>query len=395
VSAPLTFVRRDGPPPDRPSTVRRVTFDDAFAARVPQRARWVVPLEHVRPGDRQVGTFTAQAQIFGHAPPLALDALARFPDVESVVGAGPVLLRTPLPHVRELITGDTDRETLANLPGLARLAVGLAIDREPLSPDAVAPGLTELVCSRATFGGVEPLGEFAGLRRLAVNAWPEDSVEPLAGLTELRRLQLTAGKGLQHLARLERLEVLELTLESGSLAGFKRFAGWQRLRRLEVSGRALRSLDGIEALAALEALVLRRTAVKDLAPLAGAPALRWVALDERFSAGQVQALRAARPEVEIDWTAPEQEPAPTGTVGPVRYRRLDLGAWAIHQDVTAILDVDDNLAAENRVRGALADDDLDLLARLTLDSDAEALSVHATTASDIRRAAALIAALAA
>jgi hypothetical protein len=353
-----------------------------------------VPLEHVKAGDEQAGTFSTNAHVFGHVGPHELDALAGVASVESVVGAGPVVLRTPLPHVRELVTSDTDDETLTNLPALERLSVGGAIDADALSAEAVAEGLLELICDRPTFGGIEPLARFGALERLSVNAWPEDSLEPLAGLTALRRLDLTASKGFQHLGALVALEDLRLTLEKGTLKDLRALAPLRALRRLEASGRALRSLEGADALPALETVVLRRTAVKDLAPLADAPTLRRVALDERFGAEQVEALRAARPDIEIDWAAPEAEP-PGESVGGVRYRRLDTAQWAIRQDVTALLDVDDNLAAEARVAGALRDEDADLLARLTLDSDAEALMLVAESEADARRAAEVVAAMAA
>ncbi len=63
-----------------------------------------------------------------------------------------------------------------------------------------------------------------------------------------------------------------------SLANLKAFKEWKKLHSLALSGRGVRSLEGIAALESLEDLFLGRTGVQDLAPLAGLSRLRRLKL---------------------------------------------------------------------------------------------------------------------
>ena len=272
------FLLADGERPTRPEQVRQVTFEDEWAERSAALAGHVVPLELVRAGDEQVGVFTRlrRAERTG---PAELDRLADVPTVESVVGLGTVIARTPLPHVRELYASATDEETLANLPNLRRLRIGSGLDRRPLDPEAVPAGVVDLICGGRTLGGsVTGVAGLTGLERLRMRSVETDSAEPLGGLTRLRWLAVMAGKGFAALADLVALEDLRLEV-AGSLASLKRFGGWSGLRRLHLDGRGLKSLAGAEAFGALESVFLYRTGVRDLAPLAGLPALSTVRLD--------------------------------------------------------------------------------------------------------------------
>lgn len=460
-----------GEPPDRPRAIRRLTHEDVWYGREHAAAAGVVPLARLQPGDRQAGVFAARGDRPGRwGAPVTLDRLAAAPTVESVVGAGPVIVRTPLPHVHELAVGMTDDETLRNLPNLRWLSIASAIDGGPLQIEAVAESLRWLGCASETFGTPEAVAtRFPQLERLRMHGLWRSSPEPLAAFGELRWLWADPGKGLQHLAALEKLEVLNLELADGPrLANLKRFRSWSRLRVLWLTGSGVQSLDGIDQLRTLEELALRRVGVDDLGPLAGLPALHSVDIEHPSSRlreiaplGELPALRrlrlfmgdgtgdqtlsslkglaGARALEELELTGVVIEDAdprslyalprlrraklvgrfgadetalrthvpaddldvvvtpgagPGTEVGPVHYRRLPDGSWTIFANVADALATESNVDAEDRVRGAIRDEDLDLHDRLTFDSEPGALAIVARSEEDIRRAAEVVASLA-
>lgn len=305
MAPPRTFVRKPHERPSRPDDIRPHWFDEVWEHGVDRAAPFVVPLECVRPGDRQIGAFTTPERLYGAKPPLALDGLADFPDVESIIGGGPVSLRAPLPSVRELVVSRVDDETLANLPSLERLSFDRAIDDRPLKVGELPRTLLQLGCSANAFGGVKSLPAFTRLWRLATHVLAPEPIEPLSALTSLRWLELSASKGLRrlrHIGEMDRLEVLTLSIESGSLADLSAFGRLQRLRRFEIRGRPLRSLVGIEALGSLISLGLVRTEVQKLDPLEGVLSLRSLTIEGRFDEVQVSRMRERRPDVEVRWT---------------------------------------------------------------------------------------------
>lgn len=467
------FYHDEGEPLRRPERVRRLTFEDAWRVGGENAAAaGVVPLELLEDGDRQAGVFVERPAAPGRhdwGPPTSLDALAGRPDVDSVVGIGPVVARVPLPGVRELVAGLADDETLRNLPNLEWLSVHEAVGGGALDPGAIPASVRWLLCGVGTFGSPEAVADrLPDLERLRMRGfWNGRSIEPLAPLSGLRWLHVDPGKGLQHLGKLEALERLELDLVDGpKLTGLTRLRKLTRLRSLRLVGSGVRGLDGLGDLAALEELDLERAAVAELAPLAGHPALasvriehprgltdltplgalptlrrlvvrfggvgprvevpslEWLraagALEElelsgvdasgadpaplyglerlravklvgRFAAGERELREGLRAQ-DVELFCDGEPPARTA-VGPVSYVRLDDGTWSIFEDATLPLGVDTNYEAEERVRGAIRDEDGELHDRLTFDSEAGALSITAQSENDIRRAAEMVAAM--
>lgn len=421
LDAPSAFTLEDGDQLRRPETTRRLTFADLWVGRTSHVADLVPPLELVAAGDRQVAVHARRGDTFDPTV-IDIDALARFPDVESVVGMALVRLRRPLPQVRELLASPVDDETLANLPNLESLApIRRRYGHPPLTADAAAPGLRWLLGN--PFEKLEHLTRFGSLERLSVHGLHRDSAEPLAELRRLRWLEADPGRGLRHVAALGELELLSLDLQEGpTLPNLERFKGCRRLKFLRIDGRTLKSIEGIEALQALEALWLYRPGIETLWPLAELPALARVRLDgpdkvEEFEPlARLPALRwlhvelhsesrshmdwareleRRRPQTEVAWWEPWAAQPPEVQVGQIGIRRLPDGTWSIFQDVTDLLGVGTNHEAEERISRALLTADPPLHARLTFDSEGDALSITSDDEDAVRAAAAFVERLAA
>lgn len=291
-------------PPVRPAEIERLTFEGHWEHRDHRLAEHLVPLDCVEPGDEQVAVFYRERWP-RPKPVTSLDVLAGHPSVESVVGAGNVRATVPLPHIRELFANEVDEATLRNLPNLESAAIGSGPDGRALDASALRAGIGKLSCGEDTFGSLQALvARFAELERLRLGSLDE-SADPLGRLENLRWLSAGPRKGLHHLAKLERLERLELYLEDTRLAGLQRFRGrWPHLRHLDIAYGGLNSIDGIETFQELEYLRLLRPGIEDLSPLAELPRL--------------VELRIEAPRKRVDFS-------PIGRLESLRRLELDVG----------------------------------------------------------------------
>ncbi len=266
----------------RPRVPRRIAFDD-FGAPGPRPridGRSLIPIESVQPGDEQV--FAARLPGRIGEPVLALDPLAGFPSVSSVVASTAVCAGRPLPQISELLllerTLVPDSRTLRNLSSLARLWAGWALSGRVLDTGALPASLRRLGIHRATLSsGLGGLAELTGLTQLFLDGClPKDSLQPLAGLAGLRRLRADAPSGWAALGACTALE--EVAAIKPRLANLRSLRTWTRLRRLTLTGSGVRGLAGMEAFTALEWLRLVMMGTDDLSPLAGLPRLAEVEL---------------------------------------------------------------------------------------------------------------------
>lgn len=450
LSAPIAFSLQKGEAPARPAGPRRLPFDLCF-----ERAYWfaakpyaraIVPIELARPGDEQV---VAHGQLGLDEPPLSIDRLAEISSVTSLVVDRPVVAYRLLPQIRELIVVNyirtVDEATLCNLPGLERLCLGPTASASKIDLGALSmPRLRDLRFHAFVIQSIAPLAHFATLERLRIDGATKESIAPLASLSALRFLAVEGWKGMRELGRLEGLEHLELNEVSvSSLSGFR---GWRNVRKLWLSGRRLRSLEGIETMRSLEDLGLAVTGVSDLRPLAAAQELRRLVLvhpdrvtdfaaigalrrlrsleirfggtrtmklsDISFLRGldelrelavegalvpedQLAALGRGKPQLAIKYVPPSTDERPGTSIGAVRVERLEEdGVWSIFQDLTGVLGVADNYKAEELIRKELRRREPDLLARLEFDSEADAVGITGPDEKDLRRVAQIIGSIA-
>jgi hypothetical protein len=224
---------------------------------------------------------------------VSIDFLANFPSVTSIVADQIVQARRPLLHIRELFVlthlGTVDQETLTNLPGLESLSLGPGVGTQALALEEIdshdwdadrldlavlqgMPSLRNLRFHALAVQSLEPLQHLHRLECLRIEGAPRlPQAGPLAGLTGLRWLGVEYMKGLRHLRGLENLEAVELY--EPALSNLNAFKAWKKVRSLLLTGRGVKSLEGIQALSTLEELFLGRTSVSDLAPLAQAESL--------------------------------------------------------------------------------------------------------------------------
>ena len=279
-----------GENPSRPAEQARIRFEDvwpyAFDGSLARFTGRVVPLELARSGDEQVailGRFSAPAAVGPAEPemPAMLDRLADLPSVTSVVASSPIILRRPLHAVRELLVvsgSPPDNETLMNLPNLERLSLGRGTPgstRIDLRLLAAMP-LRDLRLRAWHVSTIEPLSMFERLERLRIEETTFESIAPLAACTALRWLAIGYWKGISRLAPLSQVERAELI--EATISDLRPLRRWTRLRSLQLTGRRVRSLDGIESMTALRDLFLYSTGVDDLGPL-GALSLRRLRID--------------------------------------------------------------------------------------------------------------------
>jgi hypothetical protein len=299
----FAFQLAEGEPLQRPAAPRRLTFDQVYPLNfhfyTAPFARAIVPLELVQAGDEQV---VAHRRLGVHPmEPASIDFLVDFSSVTSVVADQIIKARRPLPCIRELFVlnhlGTVDQETLANLPGLESLSLGPGIGTQALTLDQIEsfdwdadrldlavleamPGLRNLRFHALAIQSLEPLQHLHQLERLRIEGVPRLSQASLllAGLTGLRWLGVEYMTGLQRLKGLENLERVEFI--EPTLSNLKVFKAWKKVRYMLLAGRRIKSLEGIQALSALEELFLGRTSVADLAPLGQASSLRRLHLTQ-------------------------------------------------------------------------------------------------------------------
>ena len=228
-----------------------------------------------------------------------------------------------------------------------------------------------------SLAGLENIGILETLTLLNTRT---DELSPLRELPLLASLTLrmpAAGLDLESIAKAPRLR--SLVIDDVSLTGSDRF----RIPTLKPLSRA----------AAIEELSLSCTVEDgDLTPLGELPLLRKLKLAE-YVGGNVEALRAARPDIEIDYTTPDPKWAKLRErVGEITIQRPGEGVkyWSIFESLAERLKVATNYAAESLVKREVKKRDPDLARRLDWDTEGGAVGIVAVAESDIRAVARIV-----
>jgi hypothetical protein len=242
-------------------------------------------------------------------------------------------------------------------------------------------------------------------RRLRLLTLSGRGVKSLSGLENLESLEAltllnTRTNELKPLRELPQLASLTLRMPAAGL-DLDSIAQVPRLRFLEIDDASnsdsdifrVPTLKPIEKAAALEEVLLR-CAVEDgdLTPLARLPQLRKVKLASYIGA-DVEALRAARPNIEIDYTAPDPKWAKLKErVGRITIQRPGGGLteWSIFESLAGLLNVSTNYAAESLIKREVKKRNPDLTKRLHWDTEGGAVGISADAEADIRAVAEII-----
>jgi hypothetical protein len=311
---------------------------------------------------------------------------------------------TPLERMRGLrrLNADVFRDPLD--------AIGQMHDLEYLRLRGPAKGWVKLRdCTRLEEAHLIEV-QIANLRRW--NTWSRlrtltlagRGVKSLAGLESCQGLeQLTLlnlkMNDLTPLRELPRLTALELRmadtvdLESVAALGKLRTFVIDSSRR-DAEPVRLQSLKPLVRAAALEEVVLWETLIEDgdLLPLADLKSLKKVRLASRIGA-DVEKLRAARPDLQIDYTPPDTRfDALREQVGFVTIQRPGEGLeqWSIFQDLASRFGVSTNYAAESRLKREVRKRNPELARRLDWDTEAGAVGCYANNEADIRAVADIV-----
>lgn len=458
---------------ERPQNIFRFTFDYMLEARIRPRPiaqrvaaeQSIVPIEAVAAGDVQV--LAAGEPKKAAEPVIDLDVLADFPSVESVVASTRVRASRDLPQVKELLLSSSvtlpDAATVKHLTGLESVYAFPAAGTGKLDLASLpAEKIRNLAFSRWFATNLSALEKMTGMRKLSANLF-RDSLDGVAKMCELRFLHvLGPAKGWAKLRECTQLE--EAHLIDVQIANLRRWNTWKRLRLLVLSGRGVKSIDGLESCESLEQLtllnmnmtalaplrdlhrlrtlalimvakgadlrsvaripnlraltiehavvgdVVHLPALKELAeakrleeirimhaavddgdllPLAALPNLREVTLGSEIG-GDVEALRAARPEVKMNFTPPNARfEALKEKLGGVTIRRPGEGLqqWSIFQSFAGAIGSQTNYSAESRIKAEIKKRDAGLAKRLDWDTEADAVGIYADAEGDIRAAA--------
>jgi hypothetical protein len=230
-------------------------------------------------------------------------------------------------------------------------------------------------------------------------------VKSLAGLEQLEQLdQLTllniGAQDLSPLRELSALTGLTLRMPAGGM-DLPPVAVLPRLRSLVIDdaaitdGEVLRipTLKPLAHASALEHITLFAAVDDgDLSPLAGLPNLRKLQLG-RWIGADVDALRAARPDILIDYTPPDPRwEKLKERVGAVTIRKPGAGLekWSIFESIAPALKLATNYDAEARLKRELKKRDPELAKRLDWDTEAGAVAIYADRDADIRAVAKVI-----
>ena len=271
--------------------------------------------------------------------------------------------------------------------------------------------------------GVRALGRLQQLEDFSVNSVSGIDFKTFSGCRRLKHLGLG---GLGSTKTLDGIEVLE-ALESLSLGGrrcppISPIAHLPKLQGLGVrSIQAPPDFDAVGKMVQLRSLALQtgspytlKTAAlfsdleqleslqclalledKDLTPLARLKRLKYLCFYGTFPEDAVRRLQEQLPDCKIDLTTGTPPPArPALKVDLLTATQEDDGTWSVWQDLRAVLECDDNHAAEDAVKAEMKRTNPDVLRRIEFDSENDGFAAYVRSRDDLELLAAAIGALA-
>lgn len=348
----------------------------------------------------------------------ALYALPTHGDVRLDLDALPAAQMRKLAFTRWLTKSVAPLERMT---GLEQLRVDLF--REPLDAIARMPNLTYL----SVHGPAKGWAKLRECTLLEEAHFIDVQIANLRRWNTWKRMHslVLSGRGVKSLAGLEGFEQLEqltlLNLRMDHLSPLRELARLTALILKMPAGGV--HLDSVTQLPLLRSLVIDDAAITDtetlrvatlkplakasaieeltlfcavedgdLTPLVELPRLRKLSLGPSIG-GDVDALRAARPDMQIDYTPidPKWEKLKE-RVGKIAIQRPGEGLkqWSIFESLAHGLNLATNYAAESLVKKEVKKRNADLARRLSWDSEGGAVAIYADAESDIRAVADIV-----
>jgi hypothetical protein len=251
----------------------------------------------------------------------------------------------------------------------------------------------------ASLANLKAFKAWRKVRSLALSGRGVRSLEGIDALESLEQLFLggPAIRDLKPLRQAKNLRLLKL-IHCDRVEDFAPLGQMKNLRSVVIylgSPSTTGHVSTISFLAGLEQLEefeLRGAVIDDgrLDVLLDLPKLRRVMLLGDFG-HQLERLCRHKPECTVEIVPlPGESAIETIQAGSVTIRKYDEGSWSIFQDLTGLLNVDNNFVASERIRHAIKQQDASLLDQLEFDPDADFVSITAQTEADIRKVAQVI-----
>ena len=223
-----------------------------------------------------------------------------------------------------------------------------------------------------------------------------ESIEQLKQLTllNLHMRDLSPLRELSHLTDLTlRMPAKEVDVASVAALPQLRFLEVDDVANTDSENLHLPTVNPLAKASALEELALFCVVDDgDLTPLAELPKLRKLRLGPSIGA-DVEALRAARPDMQIDYTPPDPKwEKLKERVGAITIQRPGEGLeqWSIFESLAPGLRLATNYAAEGLIKKEVKKKIPELSKKLDWDTEAGAVAVYADSESDIRAVADII-----
>ena len=328
----------------------------------------------------------------------------------------------PARQMRKLAVNRWFTKSLAPLEEMTKLEMlRLDVCRDPLDPVSKMPNLRYLhvkgpakgwaklhectMLEKASFIDVQIANlrrwnTWKRLRRFTLSGRGVKSLTGLEGFEQLEELTLlnTRTDDLSPLRELAGLTKLTLRLPARGV-DMESVAAVRRLRSLEIDDAfdsAMMRVPSVKALAGLTELEELTLFVEvedgDLRPLAGLPKLRKLRLASTIG-GDGEALRAARPEIELDYTPvdPKWEKLKE-RLGAITIQKPGEGLtqWSIFESLAERLNLSTNYAAESKIKREVKRRNPEVAKRLDWDTEAGAVGIYADAEADIRVVAEIV-----
>lgn len=341
-------------------TRRKLDLNDLPAAQMRELMvnRWQVT--SLAPLERMTGLVSLRAELFREP----LDAIARMSRLRLLIIRGPARGWAKLRDCTQLESASFAEIDMANLKRWNTWK-----------------SLRELSLTGRRLRSLAGLEASERLERLALGNLPMDDLAPLGDLPHLASLTIRMPAGRIDLESIGRVSTLRSLVIDQSVMNDRDIVRLPTLRHLSSAH-------------AIEELVLVGVQVedRDLLALVELPQLRKVRLGQEIGA-DVEALRTARPELEVQYTPPPARRTDLEVhIGNITINRPGEGidTWWMFDDLAELLGTSTNYAAEKKIRSAVKKLDAKLASRLDWDTEAGAVGIYAEHEQDMRKVAEIV-----
>lgn len=178
----------------------------------------------------------------------------------------------------------------------------VAMDTNPTAEqlEAVADIEDIVIDTKTVIASLEPLTKLMFLKNLSITDNHITDLSPLSEMRMLKELHID-GNAITDLFALTNVTTIEvLSIENTRIVDLNPLANMPGLRVLDIANTHVKNIKMLAKCEALEELNIANTNVKSLAPVKNIASLRYIkALGSKVKAKEINALREARPELNI------------------------------------------------------------------------------------------------